>query len=96
MKSYVLSPASSRGIYLCPKIDGNTVQFHIVGGTYGKVPKGFDPTKGQVGNKISKCAVCGHTYTSTEMRKMFSDGKGWGANAGCRIHASKKTGSILF
>ena len=39
MKSYVLSPASKRGIYLYPKVDGNTVQFSIVGGTYGKVPK---------------------------------------------------------
>ena len=96
VKSYVLSTSSIRGIHLYPKVDDKTVRFSIVGGTYGKVPKGFDPTKGQVRNKIAKCAACGHTYTSTEMRKMFSDGKGGEQMLVAVSTHPKKTGRFYF
>lgn len=74
VKSYVLSKSSDICIY--PKVEGDVVRFGIVGGPYGPIPEGFDPKKGSIGGNVVKCLVCGHTYTSTEMRTMFNDGRG--------------------
>ena len=73
VKSYVLSDSSDSCLY--PKIDGNAVQFDIVGGQYGPIPDGFDPKNGSIGGNVVKCEKCGHTYTSLEMRTMFNEGK---------------------
>lgn len=74
VKSYVLS--KKRGICLHPKIEGNMVQFDVVGGPYGPIPDGFDPKTGSIGGNVIKCIACGHTYTSQEMRTTFNEGGG--------------------
>ncbi|MYC71569.1 MAG: DUF1156 domain-containing protein [Gemmatimonadetes bacterium] len=74
VNSYVLS--KKRKIYLYPNVEGNVVRFSVVGESYGIVPKDFDPTKGSIGGNVIKCVACGQTYTNTEMRAMFSKGKG--------------------
>ena len=74
VKSYILS--KSRNICLYPKIDGDVVRFGVAGGSYDKIPVGFDPTKGSIGGNVIKCVACGYTYTNLEMRTMFNEGKG--------------------
>ena len=74
VKSYVLS--KNHGICLHPKVEGNVVQFDVVGGPYGPIPDGFDPKKGSIGGNVIKCIVCGHTHTNLEMLALFNEGKG--------------------
>ena len=74
VKSYVLS--KSRDIHLHPNVEGQIVRFDVTGGSYGPIPDGFDPKKGSIGGNVIQCEVCGHTYTSQEMRTMFNNGKG--------------------
>ena len=74
VKSYMLS--RKRGICIYPEVKGDVVQFRVVGGPYGKIPKDFDPTNGSIGGNVIKCIVCGHTYTNLEMLAMFNEGSG--------------------
>ena len=94
VKSHVTS--SIRGIHLYPKVDDKTVRFGIAGGTYGDGPKGSDHMKGTIDNNISKCVACGHTYTNTEMSKMFSDRRGGEQMMVAVSTHPKKTGRFYF
>ena len=96
-QSYLLSGKKTK-IHLYPVIhDDKSVTFSIAGGPYGAGPKGFEKSPpGQIRNKVAKCAVCGHTYTHIEIRKMFSDGKGGEQMLVAVYTHTKKRGRFYF
>ncbi|MCG9128543.1 DUF1156 domain-containing protein [Candidatus Poribacteria bacterium] len=67
--------AKKKKITLFPNIEHKHVNFSILGGDYGEIPEGFDPTKGTVIRAIVTCPICNSAITANHTRQLFQDGQ---------------------
>lgn len=69
-----LARTKNKQIALKPFVNGNKVDFEIVGQD-NKIPSDYDPYQGTIKKAIVQCPVCGTTIDAKTTRKLFSQNK---------------------
>jgi adenine-specific DNA methylase len=74
-RQFWLAKKKNKKVALFPVVEGNRVNFKIVGDGYEPMPKDFDPSKGTVSRAVVTCPVCGNVIEAEKTRELFREGK---------------------
>ena len=74
-KQYWLSNKPNKKIALFSQIKSGKIIFRIVGDGYNKMPKDFDPSKGNISRAVITCSHCGFIMDPVSTRKTFFEKK---------------------
>lgn len=75
MRQFWLAKKAKKKVSLYPYVEGNAVNFKIVGDGYEKMPSNFDPTRGTTARAVAACPVCGSTVDAKTTRRLFRESK---------------------
>ncbi len=73
--NFWLAKKDNKKVSLYPYVDGNRVEFKIVGDGYEDMPDRFDPERGTISKAIAQCLVCKGVVDDKTVRRLFSEGK---------------------
>jgi putative DNA methylase len=72
---YWLASGKSKNISLYPYLKNKKIIFKIIGDGYEKIPKDFDPSKGNISNGIVTCLACGYRTDKKAIKEIFANKK---------------------
>ena len=94
LRQYLIAKRKNRLVSLYPIINGNKINFELVGDGYGILPNDFNPTKGTISRSTIKCPVCGDAIESKKTRNIFQQGKVGKRMIAVVTHKKGKSGKI--
>jgi putative DNA methylase len=75
LPQYWLSKKGNSGIALHPLVEHKVARFKIVGSGRERMPRMFDPDKGNVARAVATCLVCGSVVDNKTTARLFRSGK---------------------
>lgn len=77
MRNYWLARKKKKNIAVYPYVDGDTINFKIVGDGYEPMPDTFNPSKGSISSATAVCIACGSVIDPKTLKRLFWNKKSW-------------------